>query len=140
MVDKLFGYWKLEKNENFDKYMVENKVNMVLRKVGNTITSYEEISREDDQWTINITSTFKSTKLVFKLGEPFEEKTMDGRTMKSTFSIEGDTLVCLQDPIKDGDIPSRFVREVNEDGKMVLTCIAIPTNVVAKRYFQPCQK
>ncbi|RUS82131.1 hypothetical protein EGW08_010105, partial [Elysia chlorotica] len=137
MVDRLLGLWKLEKNENFDEFMKTMKVNIVLRKVGNSITSYEEITRHEDTWTINITSTFKSSKLVFNLGEPFTENTMDGRTVKTTFTVEGDKLVAMQEPIDKGDIPSRYEREVLEDGRMLLTCTSLPGNVVGKRFFQP---
>lgn len=140
MVDKLFGYWKLEKSENLDAFMKENKVGLILRKVGNTLTSYEEISKDGDQWTLHITSTFKNSKLEFKLGEPFTKTTLDGRTVKATFSIEGSTLVCLHEPISKDDVPSRYEREVLEDGRMMLTCTATKTNVVAKRYFTPCEK
>ncbi|KAK3767619.1 hypothetical protein RRG08_003880 [Elysia crispata] len=137
MVERLFNLWKLEKNEDFDAYMKANKVNIVLRKVGNSITSYEEITRDNDTWTINITSTFRNSKLVFKLGEPFTEDTMDGRTVKTTFTVEGDKLVAIQEPINQGDLPSRFERYVLDDGRMVLVCISIPENIVGKRFFQP---
>ncbi|GFO45012.1 hypothetical protein PoB_007151700 [Plakobranchus ocellatus] len=137
MVDQLLGNWKLEKNENLDAYMKANNVNIVLRKVGNTITSYEEIKREGENWTINITSTFRNSKLEFKLGQPFTEDTLDGRRVTTTFTIEGSKLVAIQEPTKEGDLPSKFERELQEDGRMVLTCISLPENVVAKRYFQP---
>ncbi|XP_005091720.1 fatty acid-binding protein, liver [Aplysia californica] len=135
MVEQLFAKWKLEKNENFDEYMQANKVNIALRKVGNTITNHEEISRDGDEWTLNITSTFKNSKLVFKLGEPFEMQTLDGRTMKTTFTVEGNKLIGLEEPINEGDTPNKYEREVTDDGKMVLTCTAIEQNIVAKRYF-----
>ncbi|KAH9490100.1 hypothetical protein Btru_035247 [Bulinus truncatus] len=137
MVEKLLGHWKSEINENFDEYMKANDVNVVLRKVGNSITSYEEISRDGDNWTVHITSTFRSSKLEFKLGESFTETTLDGRTMKSTFTIEGDTLVCLQEPISPKDTPSRIVRELLEDGRMLITCTATEKNVTAKKYYVP---
>ncbi|XP_059178227.1 fatty acid-binding protein, brain-like [Physella acuta] len=135
MVEKLFGHWKLQQNENFNEYMKANNVNVALRAVGKSITSYEEIKRDGDHWTIHITSTFKNQKIEFQLGQPFTEHTLDGRDMTSTFSIEGDKLVCIQEPINKSDIPSRFEREVLDDGRMLLTCISIPKNVVAKRYF-----
>lgn len=68
-------------------------VNFVLRKVGNTITSYEEISKDGDTWTVHITSTFRSSKLVFKLGEPFTELTLDGRNVKVSVTSKDDKIV-----------------------------------------------
>uniref|UniRef100_A0A2C9JML5 Lipocalin/cytosolic fatty-acid binding domain-containing protein n=1 Tax=Biomphalaria glabrata TaxID=6526 RepID=A0A2C9JML5_BIOGL len=98
-------------------------VNFVLRKVGNTITSYEEISKDGDTWTVHITSTFRSSKLVFKLGEPFTELTLDGRNVKSTFSIEGEKLACRQEPIDPSNTPSYITREVLEDGRMLIVSV-----------------
>lgn len=57
-------------------------INFVLRKVGNSITSYEEIIQDGDNWELNITSTFKNAHLKFKLGEEFDETTLDGRKCK----------------------------------------------------------
>lgn len=57
-------------------------INFVLRKVGNSITSYEEIKQNGDDWELNITSTFKNAHLKFKLGEEFDETTLDGRKCK----------------------------------------------------------
>lgn len=57
-------------------------VNFVLRKVGNSVTSYEEIKQTGDQWELLITSTFRNAHLTFKLGEEFDETSMDGRKCK----------------------------------------------------------
>jgi hypothetical protein len=57
-------------------------VNFALRQVGKRVSSYEEIKEVDGEWTLDITSTFKNAHLKFKLGEEFDEKTMDGRDVK----------------------------------------------------------
>ena len=63
-------------------FLFSSGVNFVLRKVGNSITSYEELSKDGDDWQLKITSTFKNALLKFKLGEEFDETTMDGRQCK----------------------------------------------------------
>ncbi|BFZ12573.1 hypothetical protein BsWGS_15612 [Bradybaena similaris] len=136
MVDQLLGNWKLVSSDNFDEFMKVTKVNLVLRKIGNSISNCIEISRDGETWTIHITSTFRNQKLIFKLGETIDEKTLDGRHCKSTFSVEGKVLVQKQDPTDPSDVPSRFQYEVQEDGKLLVTCISIPTNVVAKRTYE----
>ncbi|CAG5127107.1 unnamed protein product [Candidula unifasciata] len=137
MVDKLLGHWKLENSDNLEEYMKAMKVNIILRKVAKTLTNYEEISREGDTWTLHITSTFKNSKVVFKIGEPFKDNTLDGRYVLTTFTIEDDVLIETQEPLNKSHAPSRFERKVLEDGRMCLTCIATEENVVAKRYHQP---
>ncbi|CAG5127106.1 unnamed protein product [Candidula unifasciata] len=137
MVEKLLGHWKLESSENFDEYMKAMKVNIVLRKIGNSITSYFEICKDGDTWTLHITSTFKNQTLVFKLGEPVDETTLDGRKCKSTFTVEGNVLAQQQDAVNSSDTSSKYEYEVREDGKLYLTCISVPTNVVSTRIFLP---
>lgn len=72
-------------------------INFVLRKVGNSITSYEEIKQNGDDWELNITSTFKNAHLKFKLGEEFDETTLDGRKCKVSnekIKMHSSTLTC----------------------------------------------
>ena len=57
-------------------------VSYLLRKVGNNITTYEDIKQDGDTWQLHITSTFRSSHLKFKLGVQFDEVTMDGRAVK----------------------------------------------------------
>jgi hypothetical protein len=61
-------------------------VGLVTRKVANNLTTYEEWKREGEgagaQWTLDITSTFKSKHLSFKMDVEFDEDTMDGRKVK----------------------------------------------------------
>lgn len=57
-------------------------VNFVLRKAGNSVTSYEEIKQTGDQWELHMTSTFRNAHLTFKLGEEFDETSLDGRKCK----------------------------------------------------------
>ncbi|XP_025092024.1 fatty acid-binding protein, brain-like isoform X2 [Pomacea canaliculata] len=118
MTSPLIGYWKLESNgNNWDEYLKTAGVGIVLRKVGNTITSYEEISVDGDEWTIAITSSFKNSLLKFKLDQEFPEETMDGRKVSSVMTLDGDKLVHKQRALKNGEIDSLIIREV-KDGRL----------------------
>lgn len=135
---QFLGHWKLEKNENWDNYMKAVGVGLVLRKVGNSITSYEEWKVEGEQWTLHITSTFKSKLLTFKMGEEFEEETMDGRKVKSTFTVDGEKIVQKQRATKEGDMESTITRQLLEDGRMEVTFVADNKDgLTAKRIFTP---
>merc|ERR1712212_219575 len=113
--DRFLGHWKLANSENWDAYMQAAGVGLVTRKVANQLTSYEEWKREGEQWTLNITSTFKSKSLTFKMDEEFDEETMDGRKVKSLITVEGDKIVHRQKPAKEGELQSTVTREVLED-------------------------
>ncbi|PVD31864.1 hypothetical protein C0Q70_07287 [Pomacea canaliculata] len=121
-------------------------VNILLRKAALNITSYEEISVEEDnqeQWHIKHTSTFRSRESHPVVGQEFEETTMDGRRVKvgstrmctsvirshryrrrvvlSVLTIEGNKLVYRQKAMTEGEIDTTVTREVLSDGRL-LTC------------------
>ncbi|XP_076438115.1 sodium/calcium exchanger regulatory protein 1-like [Babylonia areolata] len=135
---KFLGHWKLEKNENWDNYMKAVGVGLELRKKDNSLNSYEEWKEEGGQWTLHITSTIKSKLLTFKLGEEFDEETLDGRSVKSTFKVEGDKIVQQQRAVKAGGVNTTITREILPDGRMLMTVVADNKDKVkAMRYFAP---
>uniref|UniRef100_A0A1I8MQH5 Fatty acid-binding protein, muscle n=1 Tax=Musca domestica TaxID=7370 RepID=A0A1I8MQH5_MUSDO len=108
--------YKLDKSENFDEYMKELGVGMVLRKMGNTVTPTVELKKDGDLYTFTTTSTFKTSSISFKLGEEFDEETLDGRKVKSVCTMDGNTLTQEQ----KGDKPSTIVREFS-DSELITT-------------------
>ncbi|KJH46211.1 lipocalin / cytosolic fatty-acid binding protein [Dictyocaulus viviparus] len=112
------GKWVLDKSENFDEYMKEVGVNILVRKAAAHIKVQLEIKKEGDKWVCFQTSTFKNTKLEFKLDEEFEETTPDGRTVKSLIKMVSGKLVHTQTPIKyamSEDKPSVITRWIEND-------------------------
>ncbi|XP_005177535.1 probable fatty acid-binding protein [Musca domestica] len=108
--------YKLDKSENFDEYMKELGVGMVLRKMANTVTPTVELKKDGDLYTFTTTSTFKTSSISFKLGEEFDEETLDGRKVKSVCTMDGNTLTQEQ----KGDKPSTIVREFS-DSELITT-------------------
>lgn len=100
--------YKMDKSENFDEYMKALGVGMVLRKLGNSINPTVELSKDGDEYTLATTSTFKNTIIKFKLGEEFDEETVDGRKVKSVCTMAGDNKLVHE---QKGDKPTTIVRE-----------------------------
>lgn len=86
-------------------------VGMVLRKLGNSISPTVELVKEGDEYTFNTTSTFKNTTIKFKLGEEFEEETVDGRKVKSVCTLEGDNKLIHE---QKGEKPTTIIREFTD--------------------------
>lgn len=58
-------------------------VNVALRKMGLVVSSTTEITEEGpNQVRLNTQSTFKSSNMLFVLGEETDEHAMDGRKCK----------------------------------------------------------
>lgn len=83
---------------------------MVLRKMGNSVSPTVEVTVEGDTYTLTTTSTFKTSAISFKLGEEFDEETLDGRKVKSVITLDGNKLTQEQ----KGDKPSTIVREFTD--------------------------
>lgn len=128
---KFVGKWKLINTENFDEYMKALGVGLVLRKLGNTTKPSIVISQNGDTFTLEAISAVKTTKIVFKFGEEFDEKTADGREVKSVITQEGDNKLVHK---QSGDPPSTLTRELQDDNTMLLTLEA--KGVVATRTYQ----
>lgn len=87
-------------------------VNFITRKIGNSISPTIYLTKEGDEFKLHTESTFKNTIVTFKLGEEFDEETIDGRKVKSVCTLDGDTLTQEQ----KGDKPSTIVRKFTADG------------------------
>nr|KAG5686578.1 hypothetical protein BaRGS_005149 [Batillaria attramentaria] len=109
MADFAAGTWNLAHTENFDEYMKAVGVGMVMRKLGGTQKPTQEITVDGDNWHIKTITTFKTSELKFKLNEPFDEHTIDGRNVKTTCKLEGQKLI--QD--QKGEPESMITREFN---------------------------
>lgn len=97
-------------------------VGLVLRKMGNTVSPTVELTKEGDEYTFHTVSTFKSTAIKFKLGEEFDEETLDGRKVKSIITLDGDKLVQEQ----KGDKPHTIVREFTDSTLVAVSCLLCP--------------
>lgn len=92
-------------------------VGWFLRTVGNSTTPTVFLEKDGEWYKFTTESTFKTTILRFKLGEEFDEDTLDGRAVKSTMVIEGNKLIQTQKM----DKVSTIVREFS-DTECITTC------------------
>ena len=84
-------------------------------------------------------TSFKNTKIEFKLGEEFEEYTADGRNCKTIATLEENKLVKVQVPdASTGYHTTKEVREFSEDGKEMTLHLIIPAKpeIVCKRLYK----
>uniref|UniRef100_A0A5F9C4P5 Fatty acid binding protein 7 n=1 Tax=Oryctolagus cuniculus TaxID=9986 RepID=A0A5F9C4P5_RABIT len=96
MVEAFCATWKLTDSQNFDEYMKALGVGFATRQVGNVTKPTVIISQEGDKVVIRTQSTFKNTEISFRLGEEFDEISVDDRNCKSVISLDGDKLVHVQ--------------------------------------------
>ena len=83
-------------------------------------------------------TSFRNTKIEFKVGEEFDEVTGDGRECRTLATVEDRKLIKVQTPDPStGYHTTREVREWTEDGNMILH-LEIPAkpDIVCKRFYK----
>ncbi|KAL3101808.1 hypothetical protein niasHS_003217 [Heterodera schachtii] len=122
MSDKFVGKWNLASSENFDEFMKEVGVSFLTRKAAGCVKPMLEfvVSNAGAHWRMTSTSTFTTWNCEFDLDKEFEQKTADGRTVKSIFTFENDKLIEKQTKIKADEKDSRYERYIDESGKLII--------------------
>ncbi|BHF79932.1 Fabp5p [Sparganum proliferum] len=110
-MEAFYGSWKLTNSEGFDAILQRLDVGLAARTAANTLHPTVTIEKSGDEYSITTASTFKTSKVTFKLGEEFEEKTQDGRIVKTTIVLDGDALKATQ----VGDKVTTLIRTVEGD-------------------------
>ncbi|KAB1260697.1 Cellular retinoic acid-binding protein 2 [Camelus dromedarius] len=136
------GNWKIIRSENFEdllKVLVDEAVawhtpmsqlegvNVMLRKIAVAAASKPavEIKQEGDTFYIKTSTTVRTTEINFKIGEEFEEQTVDGRPCKSLVKWETENkMVCEQRLLKGEGPKTSWTRELTNDGELILTMTA----------------
>ncbi|CAG9534411.1 unnamed protein product [Cercopithifilaria johnstoni] len=137
VAEKFIGTWTFVESENFDAYMKQIGVGLIMRTVAKNLKPTLTFSVDGKKWKIVSESTFKTHVWEFELGEEFDETTADGRQVKSKFFLEGDVLVQLETATKTGDKSSRFERYIDEQGRLIIVCNC--EGVVAKRIYKKAE-
>lgn len=102
-------------------------VGLAWRKLGQTSKPTVEIKAEGDDWSIKTHTMLKTTELKFTLGKEFDENRMDGTTVKSLVTMDGNKLVQKQ----FGDKEVTITREI-KDGHLEVTCALEGVTAVRK--------
>ncbi|KAJ1081353.1 hypothetical protein NDU88_001535 [Pleurodeles waltl] len=130
------GKWKMKYSENFDELLKALGVNVMLRKIAVAAASKPsvEIKQDCETFYIKTSTTVRTTEINFKVGEEFEEQTVDGRPCKSLAKWESENkMVCEQRLLKGEGPKTSWSREMTNDGELILTMTA--DNVVCTRIY-----
>lgn len=130
------GNWKMKSSENFEELLKALGVNMMLRKIAVAAASKPavEIKQDGESFYIKTSTTVRTTEISFRIGEEFEEQTVDGRPCKSLAKWESENkMVCEQRLLKGEGPRTGWSRELTNDGELILTMTA--DDVVCTRVY-----
>ncbi|XP_066508257.1 fatty acid-binding protein, intestinal-like [Hoplias malabaricus] len=86
------GTWKINRNENYDKFMEQMGINLMKRKLAEHDNLKLIIEQSGDKFTIKESSTFRTKDIEFTLGVEFEYSLADGTELIGTWAMDGAVL------------------------------------------------
>nr|WPK49598.1 FABP2 [Pseudechiniscus sp.]WPK49608.1 FABP3 [Pseudechiniscus sp.] len=129
--DVIVGTYKLESSDNFDEYMKAIGVGLVTRKLGASATPVVTITKEGDgKYRLKTETAMKTSEIAFRIGEQFDEETLDGRQVKTVVTQPvPNKLVQVQ---RKDDFESTITRDFTPQG---LTTTLVYKDVKAVRKY-----
>ncbi|XP_070646903.1 fatty acid-binding protein, intestinal-like [Bos indicus] len=112
------GTWKLDRNENYEKFMGKKGINVVKRK----LPAHDNLKlriTQGNKFTVKESSTFPTIEIIFELGVTFNYSLPDGTEISGAWALEGDKLVGKFKRLDNGNALNT-VREIT-GGEMVQT-------------------
>ncbi|NP_001297272.1 fatty acid-binding protein, intestinal [Anas platyrhynchos] len=128
------GTWKVDRNENYEKFMETMGVNVMKRKLGAHDNLKITIQQDGNKFIVKESSNFRTIDIEFTLGVSFEYTLADGTELTGSWNLEGDKLVGTFTR-KDNGKPLKAYREIVGD-ELVQTYVY--EGVEAKRFFKKC--
>ncbi|NXY16507.1 FABPI protein, partial [Atrichornis clamosus] len=126
------GTWKIDRNENYEKFMEAMGVNMVKRKLGAHDNLKITIQQDGNKFTVKEASNFRNIEIEFTLGVNFEYSLADGTELSGSWNLEGNKLVGTFTRKDNGKVLKAY-REIVGD-ELVQTYVY--EGVESKRFFK----
>ncbi|KAE8630619.1 hypothetical protein XENTR_v10000899 [Xenopus tropicalis] len=87
------GTWKVDRNENYEKFMEVMGVNIMKRKLGAHDNLKIIIQQNGNNFTVKESSTFRNIDITFTLAQPFEYSLADGTELNGSWFLQDNQLL-----------------------------------------------
>nr|AFM86533.1 fatty acid-binding protein, intestinal-like protein [Callorhinchus milii] len=87
------GTWKVDRSDNYDKFMEHMGVNVVKRKLAAHDNLKIIIQQDGNKFVVKESSTFRTKDIEFTLGVAFDYSLADGTKLNGSWETDGDKLV-----------------------------------------------
>uniref|UniRef100_A0A8C5TSH7 Fatty acid-binding protein, intestinal n=1 Tax=Malurus cyaneus samueli TaxID=2593467 RepID=A0A8C5TSH7_9PASS len=126
------GSWKIDRNENYEKFMEAMGVGMMKRKLGAHDNLKLTFQQDGNKFLVKEASNFRNIEIEFTLGVNFEYSLADGTELSGAWTMEGNKLVGTFTRKDNGKVLKAY-REIVGD-ELVQTYIY--EGVESKRFFK----
>ncbi|XP_061627719.1 fatty acid-binding protein, intestinal [Phyllopteryx taeniolatus] len=86
------GNWKVDRNDNYDKFMEQMGINLVKRKLASHDNLKITIEQNGDKFHVKESSNFRTLEIDFTLGVNFDYSLADSTEVSGSWALEGDTM------------------------------------------------
>ncbi|RWS28800.1 fatty acid-binding protein FABP-like protein [Leptotrombidium deliense] len=117
MGDQFVGKWKMVHSDGYEEFLRVLGIPWLTRKAAVASPPTLEITKSANSWQIKTESTFKTSVIVFSLGQEFEEERMDGEKIKSTVTLENNVMIQRS----KGSVDHTITREVANEVLKIVT-------------------
>merc|ERR1712226_515208 len=135
-MEAFVGKFERTSADKYEEMLKELEVNFLLRKAATVSTPVCDIFEDGGVWNIKTSTTLKTMELKFKLGEPFDETTPDGREVTAVCSLEGGKIVSVQKAKKEGQKSTKSTREMNGADELIYTMTIDGSDIVCVQKFK----
>ncbi|NXJ29176.1 FABPI protein, partial [Dicrurus megarhynchus] len=126
------GTWKIDRSENYEKFMEAMGVGMMKRKLGAHDNLKITIQQDGNKFIVKEASNFRNIEIEFTLGVNFEYSLADGTELSGAWTLEGNKLVGTFTRKDNGKVLKAY-REIVGD-ELVQTYVY--EGVESKRFFK----
>ncbi|NXB64296.1 FABPI protein, partial [Struthidea cinerea] len=126
------GTWKIDRNENYEKFMEAMGIGMMKRKLGAHDNLKLTIQQDGNKFIVKEASNFRNIEIEFTLGVNFEYSLADGTELSGAWTQEGNKLVGTFTRKDNGKVLKAY-REIVGD-ELVQTYVY--EGVESKRFFK----
>ncbi|XP_005427103.1 fatty acid-binding protein, intestinal [Geospiza fortis] len=126
------GTWKVDRNENYEKFMEAMGIGMMKRKLGAHDNLKITIQQNGDKFNVKEASNFRTIEIEFTLGVNFDYSLADGTELTGAWTLEGNKLVATFTRKDNGKV-LKATREIVGD-ELVQTYLY--EGVESKRFFK----
>lgn len=128
------GSYSQTSRDKYEEFLKALGVGLLLRKAAMASSPTMTISENGGNWTVLTKTTAKTTEVKFRLGEEFDETSVDGRRCRTLVVLDGDTMTSQQRAQTPGEKDVTVVRKFDASGfTMSSTCGEVTATQVFAR-------
>jgi len=133
----MLGTFQLERSEKYDDFLQDLGVDWFSRQIATGVSPTTIISQDGDRVTIETKTLIFSDKTSFKLGEPYDQKSPLGNSVKSVSTLVGSNVLKTVRSATDQSKGFSLERRWTKGGKVMVNKLRVDgSESVAKRIFK----